>query len=131
MKIECGHEVPEHPPGYTGAAGYAVVSKDTEIIKGLVVKEGGRICYACAYRLEIRAMKNTATFSAYLSMDGMHITTWTGDHLATVVRKNERKMGGFHPHKRTFVKVRDLEGNFWWGSGPGPGMYCTIHRYKR
>jgi len=105
----CGH-VFIYPPADCGASGYAVIP------------DGTRICYACAEKREIDGLKDRSKpFVAYVAMDGIHITTWTGGKLMKIVsaRKCKLTRQSFTHSANSYASIRakDLHGNLWHGRG--------------
>lgn len=72
--LDCGHSPSPH---FEFTTGYGVD------------KDGKKHCYPCCAVTDLNTMdlchQEGKPFSAYVSSDGLHITTWPGDHLATVV----------------------------------------------
>jgi hypothetical protein len=73
---------------------------------------------------------------AYVSSDGKHITTWTGDVLMTVTSENT---GVKHRDPRWYdslsqrlwyYRATDANGNRWYGKGSGRGMSIRMHRAR-
>lgn len=113
--LDCGHAAT--PDGII--AGYAATC------------DGKRICIACAENRERSAFAVSDHYFAYLSGDLQKVTTWMGAKLARVVSSSTRRMSGFAGrHTRVFFRAVAEDGSRWYGSGPGGGMYCRIHRAK-
>jgi hypothetical protein len=114
--LDCGHK----PTPRTGiGTGYATTD------------DNRLVCYDCANSHELYRMNAADNFMGYLSSDGKNITTWTGFKLATVTHSRVRSNGGFAASStRVYFNAVDAMGNRWYGSGPGGGMYCRIHRRK-
>lgn len=111
--LDCGH--PPTEPRHPSTTGYATTPDEK------------RICFSCAYEREKQLMCTSDSIVLYL--DGRMITTWTGDLMARVTRRTERKI--YTPngprHTRVFVRAIDGDGRHWYGSGPGDGMYIRLH----
>jgi hypothetical protein len=114
--LDCGHVLPLLPsPGGTGYA----LDRETERTS----------CYPCAEESERQAFSTADTWTAYIDGQGLHATTWTGAHLARVVRHTVSRNGwqGSQIHAWGFV---DLAGAYWHGRNAGPGMVITVRRAK-
>lgn len=116
--LDCGHDA--KPDGIK--AGYATRA------------DGTRICYDCADREQVEALKTADTFVGYLSngpqgkQTSYRLTTWTGGHLATVgtLVRRDHNIGGF----LYYINAIDAHGQQWHGTSPGPGMYARMRKNK-
>jgi hypothetical protein len=111
--LDCGHPPTDPRPQHT--TGYATTPDEK------------RVCFACAHEREKQLMRTSESIVLYLT--GQTITTWTGDLMARVTSRVQRKMRTprGYPHTRVFVRAIDGDGRHWHGSGPGDGMYIRLH----
>lgn len=114
MKVlDCGHQPSPHGEHTTGT-GHA--------------PNGREICWDCCNAEEKASMAKAKHWMAYLSGDGKHITTWPGGILATVTDlwSVANNMAG------SLLRIRAVDdtGVRWYGTSPGKGMYCRLHRAK-
>lgn len=117
--LDCGHEPTDHGRAFaTGAARTA---------------DGRRICYACADDEQRADMLTEPRFVAYLSSDQRRVTTWTGGTLGAVTRytTDAGRWSTFGIVHRCYVRVTDVHGNHWTGTGPVEnGDYVRLRRIK-
>lgn len=128
VPLDCGHlaqpnyflvsgwERYEHTPGQgvSGTPGYGT-DPDT----------GRKLCYSCIHAAEVEDLRTADRFLAYVSRDHRTVTNWPGGVLGTITDYSE---GNNH---RRYVKVRDVHGAMWHGSGPSEtGDYVNLHRSK-
>jgi len=104
----CGAAFPVHPPGYSGASGYAVIPGNR------------RICYPCADKRQIEALKDRSKpFVGYVGK-GV-ITTWTGGKLMTITRSTacELTRQSFWHSRKGYMSIHavDVHGGHWTGRG--------------
>ena len=68
----------------------------------------------------------------YLSGDGKSLTTWPGDHAAVILKMTASRRWGFYgvPYTLYYFTARDIHGNLWTGTSPGPQMYARVRRIK-
>lgn len=109
--LDCGHKPSPHSECTTGTAH---------------TQDGREICWDCSNLREREAMANAQRYGAYLNGDGSEVHTWPGGKLGTVTQSWERKnnMAG----RLTHLRVTAFDGSRWWGTSPGRGMYCRLHR---
>lgn len=107
----CGAHFPPVPP-QGGASGYAVRP------------DGVLICYDCAHKLELEALKDRSKpFFAYVGCNSNAnlITTWTGHKLMTITssRPCELTRFSFTHDRRSFRSIHavDVYGGHWHGRG--------------
>jgi hypothetical protein len=98
-------------------------------------RDGKRYCYACCDRDEIASLRTADRFFAYLSADHNTVTTWTGGKLGNVTRYKmdsgrwTATQGTVH---RCYVRVTDVHGNDWTGTGPVEnGSYVRLRRVAK
>ena len=116
--LDCGHRL-THPLPDRAGTGYG---RDWR---------GRTACYPCCHQTELFHMERDKRISAYLSMDGRHITGWPGFVLAFVRRETTGSAGGFARDTTvTRVWAQDAAGNWWHGRGPGRGMYINLRWSK-
>lgn len=109
---DCGHEIIPSDDGI--AANYAIDANTKTL------------CYECAYIAERVAMTMTDDYVAYLNADNSNVVTWTGRSLGSVTKVTKSEDA-----QKTYVRVRDLEGKDWYGTGPlDSGSYVRLHRTK-
>ncbi len=112
----CGSVFPIHEKGYCGGTGYAVTP------------DGTRICYACADKAQIEALKDRSKpFCAYVSLVskdswlGYKITTWTGGELmrVTSARPCTLTRQSYTHDGRGYMSIHavDVHGGHWAGRG--------------
>lgn len=106
---DCGVPFPKHEPGYSGASGYADF------------KDGKRVCYPCADKRQIEALKDRSKpFFAYVGKDNS-ITTWTGGKLMTITRAWPCKLTrqSFTHDRNGYLSIHavDVHGGHWSGRG--------------
>lgn len=66
-------------------------------------------------------------YTAYLSSDKKHITTWTGEPLGTVLNITSRSVrGNFMSSERGTFRAIGINGKRYVGKHHGVGMYCTL-----
>ncbi len=116
--LDCGHE----PTRVEGSAG-AGFGRGTD---------GKTRCYSCCNAEEREALLTGDRYDAYLSGDGLTLTTWPGGKLADVTRLVKARTGGFgwQQHHRYYFRAIDVHGAAWYGSTPGKGMFARMHRAK-
>lgn len=94
-----------------------------------------QICYACAHKREVNALKEYDTAFAYLVKDKetkrWKLTDWPGNVLMYVwaVWETPHNIGGSVYRVQAF----DKWGNRWYGMGPGPrgcGEYVRLRKLK-
>lgn len=108
--LDCGHE--RIPAGIS--PGYAILP------------DNRRICLNCADDMEVEELKTADRYFAYLSSDNQTVTTWSGRKLGSVTHYHYSR-----PAKRCYVRVTDVHGVRWYGSGPlETGTYVRLHRVK-
>lgn len=96
-----------------GATGYAVLNEGTE---------GIRICYSCADKRQVEALKDRSIpFVGYLSADEKTVTSWTGGKLMAVLYSVPcalTRRSNWHD-ARSFrsVRAKDIHGGEWIGRG--------------
>lgn len=114
--LDCGHPASAHGETDTGYG---------------VDPDGKKHCYECCHAKDREDMKTATSFFAYLSRDGASISNWAGRKLGTVTTSRNYKAWGFGgQHWRYSVRVVDLDGRRWYGTSPGPGMYCRLRPFK-
>jgi len=111
--LDCGHVPSPHAEFTTGTAH---------------TLDGREICYECSNAMEREEFAKANKFTAYLSMDGSQVQTWPGGNLAKVTRRWNRQ-NNFAGTLVHFNAVAS-DGARWWGTSPGLGMYCRLHRCK-
>lgn len=117
--FHCSQCKSDKPLQTSGGTGYATNSNNS------------LVCYDCANVNELTAFKAANRYDAYLSNDGLKITTWTGCELAKVTRKWRTSAGGFASRTIiTRIRATAADGSAWCGQGPGEGMYCRLTRLK-
>jgi hypothetical protein len=116
--LDCGH-VPTphgvHLPGYARDAETSATS-----------------CYPCAEEAERLAFRAADTYVGYLvGTDGhaLHVTTWTGAHLARVVRHTVSRSGWHGSEVHTWRAIAP-DGSEWYGRNAGIGMVTTMRRAR-
>lgn len=112
---DCGALFPVPKHGESGASGYAVRENDA------------RICYACADLEERKFMHVASSKTAYVSIDGSRVTTWTGGELGRVVRARAVRVFG---HKKINLTIRAFDGTLWTARATTPGMLCTLRKKR-
>jgi len=79
------------------------------------------VCYSCADAREREAIKERKPYFAYLSGDGLRVTTWTGGKLMDVVRSRPctlTRPSWTHDRKSyKSVSAVDVHGGKWHGRG--------------
>ena len=108
---KCGRECVSN--GFS--AGYATLRDDS------------RVCYDCADGIQLEEMDSATVFSAYVSMDGRMVTTWTGGTLA-MVRQSRSLRSGFGRQGQLYVRAVDRNGCEWYGRNGGAGMCINLRR---
>lgn len=107
-RCACGATFPVHPPGFTGASGYAITPS------------GKRICYACADKAQIEELKDRSKpIVAYVGKDDA-ITTWTGGKLMRITRARPCKFtrpSFTHGNLCLSIHAVDVHGGHWAGRG--------------
>lgn len=81
----------------------------------------------------MQAIRTAAHWVAYLGRDGRTVTTWTGATLGTVtsLTTSGARWSRYGPVHRRYVRVTDIHGAHWYGSGPVEnGDYLRLHRAK-
>lgn len=113
--LDCGHAPSARDPEDSiGATGVAYTADNRSM------------CYACADAATRETMRTADSVVLYLHASG-NVTTWSGGIMGRVASRTERSCGGFaRRYKRTYVRVTDLDGREWYGSGPGDGMYIRL-----
>ncbi len=108
--LSCGHNPSPHEHFTTGAA---------------TLPDGREICYECADKRERADLLTHDKFTAYVSSDGLRLTTWTGGILGRV------DFGAHHPwsRERHYLRAYDCHGQAWHGTG-AEGMYCNLRKCK-
>ena len=107
----CSAAFPQHPPGYCGGSGYALIR----------VKRGWKaICYPCADARQREDLKDRSKpFVAYVAKDA--ITTWTGGHLMRIIRSVPCRLtrSSFWHSRNSYRSIRavDVHGGHWHGRG--------------
>lgn len=112
--LSCGHL--STPRGF--AAGYATR-----------VKDGAKICYDCADRMQREELLVEKEVFGYLSSDGKLITTWTGGELMKVTSEGSARTG-FYGSRVTYVRAEGPDGSRWYGKNGGRGMSIRMKRAK-
>ena len=117
--LNCGHEPSPHGEHTTGTGHTA---------------DGRELCWECCNRDERDALRTAQHYSAYLTCTegGTYaLTTWPGGELAKVTAIWETSAGGF-ARGTTIYRFRavDDDGQRWYGTSPGPGMYARMHRAR-
>lgn len=125
-KLTCGHAPTEptsfHSNGVPMTTGYARTEDDRTL------------CYACADDEQRAELLTRSDVFAYLSSDRKRVTTWTGGTLGTVTRYtvSAGRWSTFGIVHRCYVRVTDVHGQSWYGSGPVEnGDYVRLHRSAR
>ena len=114
--LDCGHPESVHSPITSGWGTDA---------------DGKRYCYDCCTAKDFAYMAEHGRISAYLSEDGKRVTNWPGRTLMHVTRETASSAGGFATHTTiSRVWARAVDGAWWYGRGPGRGMYIRMHRSK-
>jgi len=87
---------------------------------------------AATSRRQLRELATRRTDMLYLSSDKRTLTTWMGDHAANILSLTASQRRGFYGVRHTlyYFRARDIHGNFWSGTSPGPGMYARVRRIK-
>lgn len=116
MTLDCGHTIAK--PEGSGGTGYAVLSDDS------------KICYACATRLDVEALKRGDKFTAYVNLGRGTLTNWPGSDLMKITEQRKVSGGGFHFGPILYVRAKDEHGGEWYGRGAGDGMVISLHRAK-
>lgn len=117
---DCGHLIPALPLSHVGGAGYATIED-----KGMMT-----MCYPCCDAYQREAMKTAKSYNAYFSGDKSFITSWTGGKLATVTYYRSAAVGFGHNPRRYYIRAITEDGARWYGTSPGPGMFCRLRRAK-
>lgn len=108
--------------GVTGTPGY-----------GTDPETGKKSCFDCCHKADVELMRTADRFTAYLSDDHKRITNWPGGKLGTVTEYTESR-GRWSQHgivHRCYVRVTDVHGNKWYGTGPVEnGTYVSLRRVK-
>jgi hypothetical protein len=133
LPLDCGHLTTrtDFRPGYSGGSGYATTP------------EGKRICYPCADDREREHLRTDDRIVGYLQVydrtivsynggiyrynpGGSKVTTWPGGDLmrVTSLKRTRHNIGGFI-FRLTAI---DVHGQHWYGTSPGPGMYCRMRK---
>jgi hypothetical protein len=113
--LDCGHTATPTETGLGTGVAHAT--------------DGKTLCYECADKAQRADLATSKTFTAYLSSDGKHLTTWSGGILATILYSWERRVG-FHGSKRTYFNAVDATGKHWHGTSPGRNMYARMRATK-
>jgi hypothetical protein len=111
--LDCGHQASPHSDCTTATGHF----------------DGRELCWDCCNEIEREAFAKAQHYTAYLSGGGKQITTWPGGVLATVtalwaVRNN---------FAGEILRIRCVapDSSQWYGTAPGRGMYCRLHRSNR
>ena len=78
-------------------------------------------------------MRTARDFFAYISDDNKTVTTWTGAKLGNVTRRtvSQGRWSSYGITHRHYVRVTDIHGGKWYGSGPVEnGQYVRLHRAR-
>lgn len=73
-------------------------------------------------RLELALAEPGYRDVLYVSPDGHHLTTWTGDRVARITRWGQRH--NWSPSRRYFT-AHDNQGRTWFGTGE-EGMWAPV-----
>lgn len=111
----CKQCKPLNMDGKVGGTGYAVAH---EVM----------LCYACCDAMAREEMKTRKPFGCYISDDTTRVVTWTGGELGHIVRIGHSR--GFQGTKLMHIRVRDVHGMLWFGTGLGKGMCITLRPMK-
>jgi hypothetical protein len=116
--LDCGHEP---TPGSGSGTGWAE-DPDT----------GMRYCYPCADDRQRQDMLTAARYSAYVREADMTVTTWTGAKLGTItsMRRSPWRYTAHGRYRIRYVRVTDVHGNTWRGSGNDDWEVITLYRMK-
>jgi hypothetical protein len=108
-----------------------IIKPENSIGTGYATRaDGSIICYACAdaeQRAEL--LDRSRPYSAYVSNDAKHVTTWTGGDLGDIYGWAGHRTG-FSGSTQYYFRVRDVHGGWWSARGAGKGMYCTLRPMK-
>ena len=117
--LSCGH----HPsPHHVFTTGTAHLPDEREV------------CYACADEMRREEMKDrTRPFTAYVSGDGLSITSWSGGNLMRVIQSWPCKLSrqSFTHSRDSYRSIRavDCHGGKWYGRGSA-GIAITLRPCK-
>lgn len=110
--LSCGDRAPKRPK--IGWVGFVRTS------------DGRTLCKRHAEAEERAAFAVADRFTAYISLDGKHVTTWTGGELARITSLTESRAA-----RKRYVRVVAPDGTRWHGAGPRErGTYVTLRRSK-
>ena len=119
----CGHPVPPFEEVFPDGVrcNYASVRNDAG--------EEVRICVACAFAQEAGDLLTHDKICQYLSCDGKRVTGFLGNELmrVTYLHKASHNLGCRYLWRLNAV---DVHGQAWWGTSPGPGVYCRLRKGK-
>lgn len=81
---------------------------------------------------EVREFKTRepGPYTAYLSSNGKHITTWMGDVLATITSVGKPARAFRNREKLTPFRARGIDGRTYYGRHNGPGMHLRMRPAK-
>ena len=127
MLVDCGHTIPDLPPGHVGATGYATWHQGTP--------HEEKICYACADERTRASLLSSNRVMGYLHREGgpgtWIVTTWTGGKLGRVAEMLPRNNNFMRRGEKLYsLRVVDVHGQRWYGTGQGEGMYCRLRKNK-
>jgi hypothetical protein len=120
----CCHHVKPTPEGC--GTGYAVYDPETPAPR--------MVCYDCADNLQREELRDRSKpVCAYVSGDGIRITTWTGGHLMTVTRSTPCSLTrqSFTHSRKSYrtISAKDVHGGSWYGRG-SPGIAIRLRPCK-
>lgn len=134
--LDCGH-APRWTPNKPHPCGTCDPDRTETFTTGSATTTDGRtLCHPCAERMEADALPKESQVFAYLNASdpthdiGACVTTWTGGVLFPRVHFHRARVG-FHGAWRYYLSATDATGARWYGTSPGPGMYCRMRRAKR
>lgn len=108
-------------------------TRDTGIGAGWSTdRQGATRCYPCAEAADREAFAAADAYTGYLSgTEGhaLHVTTWTGAHLARVIQHTVSRSGWNRSEVHAWRAV-DPSGAYWYGRNGGIGMVTTMRRAK-
>lgn len=109
---DCGHmpsDISVH-----GTRGYGTDSK------------GFTRCYDCCTEEDKKHLLSSDKTVFYISCDGKTLTNWPGRVLGKVLFWGERHA---FSRERHYVRVRDVHGQEWYGTG-AKGMWASLKKCK-
>lgn len=115
--------------------GHAPTDTESSMTNGIARTADDRtMCYACADDAQRADLLTESRVFAYLSGDGRKVTTWTGGELGTVTAlwRDAGRWSTYGIVHRCYVRVTDVHGQRWHGSGPVEnGDYVRLRRSAR